>query len=185
MRLFIATPLPKHIEELLAKIIYDLKQTRTRVKWVTSKNIHLTLKFLGDTEEGKVNSIIEAIDRVAEKHTAVNCLIDKIGGFPNMKHPRVIWAGLSGDIDKIKKIASEIEEKMTAFGFEKERRPFKSHLTLGRVKESSGLSELTAVVENYQLAPEEVRLDKVVLFKSTLTPGGPIYERLHKAELRG
>jgi RNA 2',3'-cyclic 3'-phosphodiesterase len=184
MRLFIATPLSKETEEYLAKVIFELKQVRSKVKWVAAKNIHLTLKFLGDTEESKVEPIKAAIQKVADNSHSAKCTIDKLGGFPNLKRPRVIWAGISGEIDKIKSIASEIDNEMNRLGFEKEDRPFKSHLTLGRVKESSGLKDLTEAVTNYKLNPQNITFDKIILFKSTLTAGGPIYESLFEAEIK-
>lgn len=183
MRLFIALPLPTQIEEFLGKIIFTLKQKPGRVKWVTPKNIHLTVKFLGDTEENKVNSIIESIKSIASKHQSVECTIDRIGGFPDIKRPKVIWAGTRDNIDKLEAIAADIEDKMTSLGFERENRRFKSHLTLGRIRDNRYIAELTEYLENYMFPPETVLFNSIVLFKSTLTPKGPIYERLYEAEL--
>ncbi|HHI02531.1 MAG TPA: RNA 2',3'-cyclic phosphodiesterase, partial [candidate division Zixibacteria bacterium] len=176
------------VEQFLGGIILDLKQKRGRVKWVASKNIHLTMKFLGETDENKVEAIIESIKSVAAKHKSVECTIDRIGGFPNLRRPRVIWAGIEkkeDNINRLEAIASDIEEEMTPLGFEKESRKFKSHLTLGRVKDNRNLYELTKYLENYRLEPKEILFDKIVLFKSTLTPDGPIYRRLCEAELGG
>ena len=183
MRLFIAIPLPQQIEELLGKIILSLKQTRANVKWVASNNIHLTLKFLGETDEKKVPHIIEDIKRAGSSCKAVNSRLEGLGGFPNLRKPRVIWAGLSEGVDTLAKIAGDIENGMEKLGFEKENRPFKSHLTLGRVKDNFGMAELAKAIENYKLQPENFVLDKIVLFKSTLTPRGPIYVRLFELEL--
>lgn len=184
MRLFIAMPLPLQIEEALGKIILALKQSRSNVKWVDSGNIHLTLKFLGETDEKKVDNIIEGIKRVGVGHKTVKSRLEGLGGFPNLRKPRIIWAGLSEGVDILAKIAADIENEMEKLNFEKENRPFKSHLTLGRVKDTFGLAELTRAIENYKGRPEDFILDKIVLFKSTLTPRGPIYERLFELELR-
>lgn len=184
MRLFIAMPLPEKIEESLAKVIFDLKQTRSKVKWVAPKNIHLTLKFLGDTDEQKVPEITDVIKKVGSAYKMVISEINKLGAFPNMRRPRVIWAGLAGGIDTLAEIAGKIENEMEKAGFEKENRPFKSHLTLGRVKDNFGIAELTDAVEKYDFTPEKVVFDRIVLFKSTLTRQGPIYERLFETELQ-
>jgi 2'-5' RNA ligase len=184
MRLFIAMPLPEKIEELLAEIIFDLKQIRSKVKWVTPKNIHLTLKFLGDTDEKKIPEIIEAIKKIGSDYKMVISEINKLGAFPNLRRPRVIWAGLDGSIDILAEIAGKIENEMEKAGFEKENRPFKSHLTLGRVKDNFGIADLTQAIEKYDFAPEQVVFDRIVLFKSTLTRQGPIYERLFETELQ-
>nr|MBN2278537.1 RNA 2',3'-cyclic phosphodiesterase [candidate division Zixibacteria bacterium] len=178
MRLFIASPLTNEVEEMLGKAIFVLKQKRTRVNWVAPKNIHLTLKFLGDTDEAQVAEIISSLESIAGRHRAVNSMIDRLGAFPNIRRPRVIWAGLSGGIEQLEALAGEIEEAMAAFGFPKENRPFKSHLTLGRVKDNFQTAELAEAVNSYQFVPEKIVFSEMVLFKSTLTPRGPIYERL-------
>ena len=184
MRLFIAMPLPGKIEELLAEIIFTLKQNRAKVKWVAPKNIHLTLKFLGDTDEGKVPEINNVIEKVGSGYKTIISEINCLGAFPNVRRPRVIWAGLTGGVDILAEIAGKIEDELEKIGFEKENRPFKSHLTLGRVKDNFGIADLTDAVEKYDFTPEEIIFDRIVLFKSTLTRQGPIYERLFETELQ-
>jgi len=183
MRLFIALPLPGNVEEYLGSVISDFRRKRGRVKWVESKNIHLTLKFLGETDENILDVICQSIKRVAQNRQAVSCCLDRIGGFPNLKRPKVIWAGLRDNIEKLVTIASEIEDEMVSHGFERENRPFKSHLTLGRIKENSGLHDLTEHLKDYRIRPEPILFDKIILFKSTLTPRGPIYESLFSQQL--
>ncbi len=185
MRLFIALPLPLEVEEYLSKIIFAFKQKKAGINWVAPKNIHLTVKFLGESEDAKVPSITSAIDSVARAYPVLHATVDAVGAFPDMKRPRVIWAGMSGDIDKMAGVAIDIENAMSEFGFEKENRPFKPHLTLGRVKDVYGLSDLTTYLGSYNITPTDLTLDKIVLFKSTLTPRGPIYDRLHEGMLGG
>ncbi len=184
MRLFIATPLTEEIEETLAEVIFDFKQKRGRVKWVNPKNIHLTLKFLGDTDERLVAPIKKAIEETTSRHNKIESTINRVGVFPNLNRPKVIWAGLSEGIEALKSLAGDIENEMAKLGFEKEKRPFKSHLTLGRVKDSSGLHDLGEAIKNYELTPQKLIFDRIILFKSTLTPSGPIYDRLFEANLK-
>ncbi len=186
MRLFIALPLPREIEEELGRIIFILKQKGGggRIKWVAPKNIHMTVRFLGDTDEDKVPAVKESIQRVASRYKVVECVVDTLGAFPDLKRPRVFWAGLSGGIELLESIAVDMEEEMRRLGFPPEDKKFKPHLTLGRVKESYGLEDLAAYMRNYQVAPISFRLDKLVLFKSILTPQGPIYSRLLEANLK-
>ncbi|UCD95113.1 MAG: RNA 2',3'-cyclic phosphodiesterase [Candidatus Zixiibacteriota bacterium] len=184
MRLFIAMPLPANIEESLGKAIFILKQKGAKVKWVAPKNIHLTLKFLGEVDEARVADISRAIEKVAGNYGKIESTIDRLGAFPTMNRPRVIWSGLSGQIETMARISSEVENEMAALGFKKEDRPFKSHLTLGRVKDSFKLGDLVEAIKAYQFIPEPVTFDRIVLFKSTLTPRGPIYDRLYEAKLK-
>ncbi len=183
MRLFIALPLPGEIEEHLGKAIFALKQKKGKVKWVAPKNIHLTVKFLGEVEEDKLGEITSRLDNIAQNNEAIHSMVHNVGAFPNLFHPKVIWAGLEGDTDRMEKIAVEIEEAMAPLGFEREERRFKPHLTLGRIKDSRGMEEMTEYIGTFRMTPAPVYLDRIVLFKSTLTPKGPIYERLYEATL--
>ncbi len=183
MRLFIALPLPENIENLLGRIIDDLKPLSRAVKWVNSDIIHLTVKFLGETKPELVEPIKKALDRVAPDFSPIECSIDRLGAFPNLKRPRVFWAGLAGQKEILEKLARHVDLEMNALGFEKESRSFKAHLTLGRVKRDDPMSELCQGVGNYKLVPEPLTFGKLILFKSTLTPRGPIYEVLHRVPL--
>jgi len=183
MRLFIALPLTKEIEEALGKIIFVLKQKSGRVKWVAPKNIHLTVKFLGEVNENKIDSIKSSIQTIALKYQRVDCTIDAIGGFPNLSRPRVIWAGLTGQVQVLENIVHDVEEETFKLGFPKEEKRFTPHLTLGRIKENYGLDDLVSYIKTYQMESLNCPISTLSLFKSTLTPAGPIYDRLLEAEL--
>ncbi len=185
IRLFIALPLEKRVEEELGKIIFALKQKGGKVKWVTPKNIHLTIKFLGNTEENLVEKLKELIDNVAAKYKPLTSGIDRLGVFPSLKRPRVIWASFTDGIERLAKIADDLDERVHSLGWEREQRKFKAHLTLGRVKDGGELEELTEYLGHYELPEIPLNFDRLVLFKSTLTQRGPIYERLHERILGG
>ncbi len=183
MRLFIALPLPKSVEEELGRIITLLKQKGGRVKWVDPKNVHLTVRFLGDTEEHLVDDLSALIDTMAGRFNPVASVIDRLGAFPNLRHPRVIWVGLRENIEILTKIADQVEVAVRELRFKKEPKQFKAHLTLGRVRDSSSLNALTDYLQDFVLEEIPVTFDRLTLFKSTLTPQGPIYDRLHEAML--
>lgn len=190
LRLFIALPLPTEVEQALDRLLDDLRQRSRDVKWVPAKNIHVTLKFLGDTEEKLLDKIRVAIDEAAAPYQPFRTTLDRIGAFPNMRRPRVIWVGGSepiadpqgGNAD-VARLARDIDHKMRKLRFEKEKRPFKPHLTLGRVRQSRRVDDLAEYLQTLQLEPIPVTLDRIALFKSTLTPKGAIYERLHETRL--
>jgi len=183
IRLFIALPLEKPAEEMLGRVVGDLRTCGGRVSWVRAENIHLTVKFLGDTEEDNVSRIAERLDEVSKDHRPVSVTIDRLGGFPNLSRPRVIWAGIEGDIEVLDLIAAEVDRRMQSLGWDLEKRGFKPHLTLGRVRDTHGLERLTDRIRDYKLDATVVLLDRLTLFKSTLTPQGAIYERLHESML--
>ncbi len=183
LRLFIALPLPISVERELDRVLGILRPEGREVKWVPSKNIHLTVKFLGDTREDLVPKITRAIDEVATDYQPFETMIDRIGGFPNLRRPNVIWVGGSEPMEEAAKMARAVELRMRKLRFEKETRPFKAHLTLGRVRRGKRVDDLTAFLDGYKIDSIPLKLDRLVLFKSTLTPKGAIYERLHEAVL--
>ncbi len=180
MRLFIALPLARPVEEQLGKLIFVLKQKGGLVRWVAAKNIHLTMRFLGDTDEKLVPQLGSMIDEIAAEFAPVETQISRLGAFPNVNRPNVIWVGLSENIDVLAEIANRIEKRVRELGFTPEPKPFKAHLTLGRVKDHRGIAGLTGFMQSHEFEPISLELDRIVLFKSTLTPQGSIYERLHE-----
>ncbi len=154
-----------------------------RVKWVDPKNIHLTVRFLGDTDDKLVPKIARLMDEVASPFPAVEASIARLGAFPNLNRPRVIWAGIDGELEPLEKMAHQIELAVRKLRFEKESKGFKPHLTLARVRDPRDVGRLPAEIENYRVQRTPLLLDRLVLFKSTLTPRGPIYDRLHETVL--
>ncbi len=185
-RLFIAMPLPSEVERELDRLLAQLRPMSDNVKWVPAKNIHLTVKFLGDTRDKLIPDIATAINEASAPYQPFKTTLDKIGAFPNLNRPRVIWVGGSVPIEDATHLAKEIDHRMTELGFEPESRPFKPHLTLGRVRQvrrvrqGRRVDELADYLQAFELNPIPLLLDRVVLFQSTLTPQGAIYESLHK-----
>ncbi|HPI33207.1 MAG TPA: RNA 2',3'-cyclic phosphodiesterase, partial [candidate division Zixibacteria bacterium] len=155
------------------------------VRWVAPENIHLTVRFLGETDEARVPKLRSLIDSIAPAFAPADVLIDRLGGFPNLRKPRVIWAGLAAaePVERMAQMARQVELAVRQLRFEPEKKGFQPHLTLGRVKDPRGMEQLAAFMESYRFTPLAVRLDRLVLFRSTLTPKGSIYERVHEAKL--
>ena len=181
MRLFIATPISQQVETELANIIYQLKSVAGNVRWVKPENIHLTIKFLGETDQSLVEHLSEMIDETSRETKILKFRISKLGGFPNLIRPRALWAGLDGDHAELEGLAGSLDELVHTLGYDKETRQFRPHLTLGRVKVPQALPQLAHFIESYKIEARPFQIDRLTLFKSTLTPRGPIYERLHEA----
>lgn len=184
MRLFIATPISSEIEKELSRIISALKSVGGPVKWVAPTNIHLTLKFLGETDKKLVPEINGIIDEIAAKHSAISSGLANLGAFPNYHRPRVFWVGLERGTEELSEVAFELDRALHNLGFAEENRPFKGHLTLGRVKFPNGLEKLSETIKSFNVEKKPLIFDKLILFKSNLTPRGSIYEILHEKKLK-
>jgi len=183
MRLFIATSITVEVEKELARIISTLTNAGAPVKWVAPLNIHLTLKFLGDTNDDLIPQIKSIIDDTAVKQSPIASGLGPLGAFPNFNRARVIWVGLKSGKAELSNIAIDLDKAVYELGFARENRPFKAHLTLGRVKFPKALEKLAHTAQSLQVNPLQFKFDRIILFKSTLTPRGSIYEKLHQSNL--
>jgi 2'-5' RNA ligase len=188
MRTFIAIELPKEIKDSLASLQAQLKTSGADVKWVEPQNIHLTLKFLGEVDEKKLEKIVNILEEVAKNKNPFFLSISSIGAFPKLDYPRVIWLGIDEGDKESKEIAKELEEKIAKTGIPKEDRPFSSHITIGRTKSALNreklVQNLKTLAGNFGKRNLACRVTKLILFKSTLTPKGPLYEALKEANLK-
>ncbi|MFQ6098792.1 MAG: RNA 2',3'-cyclic phosphodiesterase, partial [Armatimonadota bacterium] len=163
-----------------------LQSARAAVKWVEPDNLHLTLKFLGNIPEAQVEPIAGALEGVACDTAPFVAHVAGVGAFPNLKRPRVVWAGIASGSDELKRLAANVQEALVPLGFDPERREFSAHLTLGRVKSFvnvAGLAEAIRQEAEADLGPMPV--EAVHLMQSELRPSGPMYSALAQLSLRG
>ena len=177
LRCFIALPLPASYQQGLEQLTAKLRQgLRSRITWTRTGNWHLTLKFLGQTPESGLDALKVALSSVAFEPFLLQA--GQAGFFPNDKKPRVIWTGLIQGADQSRELAARIEDAVEPLGFAREQRPFRAHLTLGRVKDGAR-DDWRKVLETARAAewpPVEIR--EFVLYRSELTPQGPRYTRV-------
>ncbi|MFH2127871.1 MAG: RNA 2',3'-cyclic phosphodiesterase [Pseudomonadota bacterium] len=190
MRSFIALEMPPEVKEFAAGLIKELKPSGADVKWVEPMNLHLTLKFLGEVDPGATADIITVLEGALGGRSAPGLSAGGCGAFPNARSPKVVWLGLGGQTDLVAQMARAVETALEPLGFEAEKRAFKPHLTLGRVRRprrgakapsTAPLSRALAALA--AAAGPSFRADRVALMKSTLTGSGPIYESLHRVIL--
>lgn len=188
MRTFIAIELPNEIKEFLSKTQEQLKSSEADVKWVAPQNIHLTLKFLGEVDDNKLDEVKQVMDNAACACASFQGRISAIGAFPKIDFPRVIWLGIDPGDSETKEIAKTLEDALEKAGIPKEDRPFSSHITLGRVRSNMNRERLVRSLKDSQERMGEKKLEftvtKITLFKSTLTPKGPVYEALKESALK-
>ncbi len=185
MRTFIAIEISEEIRNGLAQIQSHLRYSGADVKWVEEQNIHITMKFLGEVSEEKSEKIKNILAKIASETEPFEITIRDIGAFPKIEYPRVIWAGIDKGANELKELAQKTDDALSRLGFEKERRPFAAHLTIGRVRNlSKNKAALKEKIEALNLKPLTLNqcISSVILFQSTLTPKGPIYTKLHEVK---
>lgn len=184
IRTFIAVPLSDEIRQALARIQDQLKSHDVDVKWVRPENIHLTLKFLGDVKTKKIGAIKDMLDRQLSRIPSFRMLFNTLGAFPDIERPRVIWIGIEDADGRIRELAQRLETECAQLGFKKEDRPFSPHITIGRTRSPRNIVLLSQAVAQLQLPENLIQKEtEIVLYKSTLTPKGPIYEPLKQIDL--
>jgi 2'-5' RNA ligase len=184
IRTFLALELPPAVISLLHKVQQDLKRMNIRARWVRPENIHLTLKFLGDINSGDIEKIGTAMAAAAIEFPPITLTARGIGVFPGIKRPRVIWMGLGGDIRSLLALQSRLEQELAEAEFPKDKRSFKAHLTLGRIKQSAGPAVIRQVItEHATLSSDDFTCNQVILFKSDLKPSGAVYSKLQQTRL--
>jgi len=134
LRTFIAIELSESMREVIAAVQKQLKKSDCDIKWVKPQSAHITLKFLGDTSEDKLNELKKVLKEVAEKFKPFSFAITELGVFPSLTRPNIIWIGVSDEANYMQNIAALLENELEKLGFQKENRSFKSHITIGRVK---------------------------------------------------
>jgi len=184
MRTFIAIELPQSIIDALGNVLERLKSAKLKIRWVRTENIHLTLKFLGDIPPEAVDPIRRTLSDSVQNYSPISLSAKGGGIFPGIKNPRVVWVGLSGQVSRLKALQGALEENLAALGFEKDKRAFKSHVTLGRIKGAVDPVKLNAALDDLmEFRTEPFLADRIVLFQSDLRPAGAVYTKLASAPL--
>lgn len=182
IRTFIAIDIPRSTQEALDRLITEFRKTGAAVTWVKPGRMHLTLKFLGNVPEAKIDAISQAMAGTVEQSAPFVLRPAGCGAFPAMKNMRVVWVGLQGDLDPLKRVQQALESTLEVLGFEREQRSFKPHLTLGRVKGVKHMEALRqAVLAQRDFALEAFDVLDLVLYKSNLRPEGALYTPLFRA----
>jgi len=184
IRSFLAIELPKPILRKIEEVQGDLRSTRADVRWVNPEKIHLTLKFFGNIEESRIDPIFKSFEEPVQNTPPFSLKVRGVGAFPHLKNPRVIWVGLVEGKEVLISFQKQIEIQLEKIGIQPEDRSFHPHLTLGRMRSSRGKEELVGRMERHKEAEfGDLKVERVVLFKSDLRPSGPIYTPLREMKL--
>jgi 2'-5' RNA ligase len=188
VRCFIALDLPDVVREALDVTQGQLRAAAPRadVRWVAAAGMHLTLKFLGEVSDERLGDVRAALDRVTAETAPMELRCAGLGVFPGPSRPRVIWAGMATGLRELGLLAHALEGAVEPLGFLPERRPFRGHATLGRVRSPRGIGPLMRALE--RASGEEFgrwTASQIVLYRSHLRRTGSIYEPLARVPLAG
>lgn len=166
--MFIAALIPQDIRAKLTNYINTLKHNIDGVKWEESEKLHVTLKFLGDVDESKVDEISNMLDKLVHSYSPFKLEFSDFGGFPDLKHPGVLYVGLSRN-SELSKFQNELERDLHNLGFNKEDRRFIPHITLARVKKRIHIRETLPITQSI------FDITQIGLIKSELGAEGSVY----------
>ena len=174
IRTFIALPTQSNAQQAIAEIQTKLKATQADVKWESQDKFHITLVFLGNVEQSKLELLSTALEKSVQQFPSFTITYESIGAFPNIHNPRVVWIGIKTN-QTVLDLQAIAERVCAEFGFPKEDRVFHPHITLGRVKETRNLVRLTEAIKTITFEPIETICSEILLMKSELHPSGSIY----------
>ncbi len=184
IRTFIAAEIPENITSGIRELQQGLKDYGINIRWIRSENIHLTLKFLGDVQAADIDNIFEAISGTVDGVASISLKAKGIGVFPDIRRPHVLWVGLTGQLEVLMQLQKTLDSNLKDIGFPQEKRPFKGHLTIGRIKTKINTKKFgDALMAFRNFETETFIADKIILFKSELKPQGAVYTHLASAPL--
>jgi RNA 2',3'-cyclic 3'-phosphodiesterase len=189
VRLFVAVDMDQGVRAAVTSLIHRLESLiggagrRGPVKWVEPENLHLTVRFVGEADEPSAERLRRAFTRPIGRRP-FDVSFDGVGSFPDRGTPRVIWIGTVAGGSELEALHAETEKRVRAAGFQGEDRPFRAHLTIGRVREGSGGPGIRrAIAEVAEATIGRCRVDHLTLYRSRLSSKGPTYTPLARAAL--
>jgi 2'-5' RNA ligase len=183
IRTFIAVDLPGEIKAHIEELVAPLRPLSRSIRWVRTEGLHLTLKFLGELPGERAGEVISALEEALSGWPAFGFRLSGLGGFPNLRRPRVLWIGVGEGRQPLQELAGAVERALIPCGFPPEKRPFSPHLTIGRVKSSRDLQAVLDRLPNIEYASGPITAGAVKVMKSQLKPTGAEYSALKIIDL--
>jgi len=181
IRAFFALSLPDSVRRELSRVQDLWRERIPRVNWTAPRNFHLTLRFLGNIDPALVEPLAGLLTDVVAARGPLGGRLEEVGAFPGDHRPRVLWVGVENPI--LAEVAESLELRLAEYGFPRERRPWRSHITLGRIRrQGKGVHMAGVDIIDQALTRLSFTFSGAHLMASTLTPSGPIYHPLASVE---
>lgn len=181
MRAFLAVEMDDVARDALTGLLTRLRASTAKVSWVKPENVHLTLRFLGDVDEGQVNRLGERLALAYRDVEPFRLMVRGVGVFPNLRRPRVVWAGVLAGDGVLEAVQRASEDAARWIGLPPEEKRFSPHVTLGRVRDDRRCGDLRDCVEAEQgFGAGDIVVKRVALFRSTLSSQGSNYTLLRE-----
>ena len=183
MRVFLALDLDEDIKDQLRRLQERLDKIGADVRWVKPEHIHLTMKFLGDVSDSTAADLCRLCQNVCAEFEPFEFEVRSAGCFANHGLPRVIWVGVEDPSGSVRRLHERIEKTLAPLGLRRERRAFKPHVTLGRVRSPRNAIELRAeVAKNDHFEAGIAQASEITIYSSQLGPEGPVHTVIGRAK---
>lgn len=182
-RSFIAIEIPEEIRNKVIEFQNRLKSIHDDIKWVRVESLHLTLKFLGDVEENRLNDLTALIHEAIQEFEPFEVDLGGSGVFPNRHRPNVLWIGILKGKEYLRTMASVLNRSLIKMGFDEEKRKYHPHLTVGRVRSRQKIIKTIELMESLSFLEQSFWVQELILMKSDLKPSGAEYTPLEHFKL--
>ena len=175
IRTFVSVSVPKEIVNIQSMLKSTIEPKGVKVRWVMNGKMHLTLKFIGNTTQGSVDNLNEALFNVVKSAKVINLSISGTGAFPVKGRPNVLWLGIKGDIDELKQLTVNINNSLEPLGFITEKRDFLPHVTIARIKSNQKKIPNISNYLNTTFTELPMKIVKISLMQSESFSKGTFY----------
>tara|TARA_Y100001970_G_scaffold29693_1_gene36838 strand:- start:1445 stop:2026 length:582 start_codon:yes stop_codon:yes gene_type:complete len=175
VRTFVSVSVPKEIVNIQSMLKSTIEPKGVKVRWVMNGKMHLTLKFLGNTTQGSIDNLNEALFNAVKSAKVINLSISGTGAFPVKGRPNVLWLGIKGDIDELKQLTVNINNSLEPLGFITEKRDFLPHVTIARIKSNQKKIPNISNYLNTTFTELPMKIVKISLMQSESFSKGTFY----------
>jgi 2'-5' RNA ligase len=175
IRTFISIPLPSGIGEAVRDFTAKIRPWCGDAKWERTDKLHLTMKFLGDTDDRIVGNVLDSVRGAAAGVPPFMLTVAGFGAFPSERRPRILWIGCADADGSLEALHAGLEERLAPLGFEREDRPFHPHVTIARLRDDGATPHLTSLPKSLNFEPHHTLVSEIFLVRSVLKPAGSEY----------